>query len=142
MKLPSTKPIQAARGLQRFHQTSQPFTIHHHYLPTSNILDTKLGVHVITRSTTTQASSSRRWRVRFEPAPSGTWDQHFDLLPGQLMHGAQVSSEIGHAIRHVAADRARRQAFMNLPVHCQRAAVLVDAAAVLAGYRPTCGGTC
>ena len=57
------------------------------------------------------------------------------------MHEAQVTSKIGHAVGHIAADGAGRQAFVDLPVHDQRAAVLVDAATVLAGQRSTCGGT-
>ena len=51
------------------------------------------------------------------------------------MRDAQVSSEIGHAIEHLAADGARLQAFVSLPAQDQRFVVLVNAATVLASHQ-------
>ena len=145
LTLPGVPPqpnyCKISKDLGNFHETNHPSISHHSRQATSNLFDAKLGVHILTSSTTTQASSSQRWWIRCGPTPSGTWDQHFGLLPGQVMHGTQVSPMIGHTVEHVSAHGARRQALVSLPVQDQRVPTLVHTATVLAGYRSTWGRT-
>ena len=79
--------------------------------------------------------------MRAGPAPAFARHHRHGLLLGEFVHATQMGAQVGDTVRHVATDGARCESFVDLSVQYQRAAVLVDAAAVFARQARTWGRT-